>query len=245
MRITFLFSYLVFLTACSLADFRFLVKLPAKNNHYKQGSYKGSYYIVKKGDTLDYIAYITNRSVDAIASANGIVNPNKIYVGQKLNLWFKTYVAPVYGVRQPSKTLSSPSIKVPPIIKPTPSNNTGIQWQWPTKGKIVANFSNEDSGNKGIDIAGIEGQEIAASADGKVVYSGSALRGYGNLLIIKHNNDYLSAYAHNESLLVEENQVVKKGQKIATMGSTGADSVRLHFEIRYRGQSVNPNRYLP
>ncbi len=100
-------------------------------------------------------------------------------------------------------------------------------------------------GNKGIDIAGSKGQAIIATADGRVVYAGNALRGYGNLIIIKHNDDYLSAYAHNDTMLVREQQEVKAGQKIATMGSTGTSSTRLHFEIRYKGKSVNPLQYLP
>ncbi|RJG39995.1 peptidoglycan DD-metalloendopeptidase family protein [Motilimonas pumila] len=118
-------------------------------------------------------------------------------------------------------------------------------WQWPTSGKIIQGFSSSEQGNKGIDIAGKRGQVVKAAANGKVVYAGSALRGYGKLIIIKHNEDYLSAYAHNNKLLVKEQQTVKVGQQIAEMGSTGTTNVRLHFEIRYRGKSVNPMRYLP
>lgn len=118
-------------------------------------------------------------------------------------------------------------------------------WRWPTDGKVIENFGASEGGNKGIDIAGSKGQAIIATADGRVVYAGNALRGYGNLIIIKHNDDYLSAYAHNDTMLVREQQEVKAGQKIATMGSTGTSSTRLHFEIRYKGKSVNPLRYLP
>ena len=118
-------------------------------------------------------------------------------------------------------------------------------WLWPTKGRIIAKFSRGEQGNNGIDIAGQRGQDIIATASGQIVYAGNALRGYGNLIIIKHNDDYLSAYAHNESLFVKEGQTVKAGQKIASMGSSGTSSVRLHFEIRLRGKSVNPQRYLP
>lgn len=110
---------------------------------------------------------------------------------------------------------------------------------------MVDNFSTAEGGNKGIDISGSRGQSILAAADGRIVYAGNALRGYGNLIIIKHNDDYLSAYAHNDSMLVAEQQEVKAGQKIATMGSTGTTSVRLHFEIRYKGKSVNPLQHLP
>jgi len=118
-------------------------------------------------------------------------------------------------------------------------------WRWPTDGNVIDNFSATEGGNKGIDIAGSKGQAIVATADGRVVYAGNALRGYGNLIIIKHNDDYLSAYAHNDTMLVREQQDIKAGQKIATMGSTGTSSTRLHFEIRYKGKSVNPLRYLP
>ncbi|PHM35715.1 lipoprotein NlpD [Xenorhabdus innexi] len=122
-----------------------------------------------------------------------------------------------------------------------PINN----WRWPAEGKILEGFSDSQGGNKGIDIAGNRGQPVFATASGKVVYAGNALRGYGNLIIIKHDDDYLSAYAHNDTMLVREQQDVQAGQKIATMGSTGTSSVRLHFEIRYKGKSVNPLRYLP
>ncbi|CAI0925413.1 murein hydrolase activator NlpD [Serratia ficaria] len=133
-----------------------------------------------------------------------------------------------------------------PPVSSTVSNSAPVSaWRWPTDGKIIDNFSSSEGGNKGVDIAGSRGQSIFATADGRVVYAGNALRGYGNLIIIKHNDDYLSAYAHNDTMLVREQQEVKAGQKIATMGSTGTSSVRLHFEIRYKGKSVNPLRYLP
>ncbi|MEH2922447.1 murein hydrolase activator NlpD [Samsonia erythrinae] len=127
------------------------------------------------------------------------------------------------------------------------SSNTAAvgNWRWPTDGKVIDSFSATEGGNKGIDIAGSRGQPITATASGRVVYAGNALRGYGNLIIIKHNDDYLSAYAHNDTMLVREQQDVTAGQKIATMGSTGTSSVRLHFEIRYKGKSVNPLRFLP
>jgi len=131
------------------------------------------------------------------------------------------------------------------VSSSTPKNDKVTKWLWPTKGRVIKNFSAGDQGNRGIDIAGQRGQSITSTAAGTVVYSGNALRGYGNLVIIKHNDNYLSAYAHNDRLLVHEGQSVKAGQKIATMGSSGTNSVRLHFEIRYQGKSVNPKRYLP
>jgi lipoprotein NlpD len=131
------------------------------------------------------------------------------------------------------------------IIKSKSGNLKIRKWIWPTKGRIIRKFSIGDQGNKGVDIAGRRGQSVVSSAPGTVVYSGNALRGYGNLVIIKHNDKYLSAYAHNDRLLVKEGQNVKAGQKIATMGSSGTNKVRLHFEIRYQGKPVNPKRYLP
>lgn len=142
-------------------------------------------------------------------------------------------------------TITAP-VTVPPTVSSTTNSTTLVgSWRWPTDGKIIDNFSAAEGGNKGIDIGGSRGQPVVATAAGKVVYAGNALRGYGNLVIIKHNDDYLSAYAHNDTMLVREQQEVKAGQKIATMGSTGTSSVRLHFEIRYKGKSVNPLRYLP
>ncbi|WP_042860875.1 murein hydrolase activator NlpD [Dickeya sp. NCPPB 3274] len=132
-----------------------------------------------------------------------------------------------------------------PTTEPTQTNTAIASWRWPTDGKVIDSFSSSEGGNKGIDIAGSRGQSVIATASGRVVYAGNALRGYGNLIIIKHNDDYLSAYAHNETMLVREQQEVKAGQQIATMGSTGTSSVRLHFEIRYKGKSVNPLRFLP
>ena len=119
-----------------------------------------------------------------------------------------------------------------------------LEWGLPARGKLIAGFS-KSANRKGIDIAGARGQAITASAAGKVVYAGSGLRGYGKLVIIKHNATYLSAYAHNERILVKEGQSVRKGQQIAEMGNTDADQVKLHFEIRRQGKPVDPARYLP
>lgn len=132
-----------------------------------------------------------------------------------------------------------------PIINSKTRKVSGVTWSWPTSGRVVEQFSTAEQGNKGLDIEGKRGQAIFSAADGQVVYSGNALRGFGNLVIINHSNEFLSAYAHNDALLVKEGQKVKRGQQIARMGNTDASSVRLHFEIRYRGQSVNPINYLP
>lgn len=146
-----------------------------------------------------------------------------------------------------SSTVSTTTVvaKNPVIVSGSTRKVSGVTWMWPAKGSVIESFSLSEQGNKGIDIGGTRGQQILAAADGQVVYAGNALRGYGNLIIINHANEFLSAYAHNDVLLVTEGQTVKRGQQIARMGSTDAKSVRLHFEIRYRGQSVNPVNYLP
>lgn len=125
----------------------------------------------------------------------------------------------------------------------TADSSDDVPWSWPANGKIVGTFS--ENGSKGIDIAGRAGDPVVAAGDGKVVYSGTGLRGYGKLVIIKHNNTYLSAYAHNQNIMVKEGQSVTKGQKIAEMGSTDADQVKLHFEVRRQGKPVDPLKHLP
>ncbi len=137
---------------------------------------------------------------------------------------------------------SNTEVKPNTDVKPSTDSNEDIDWAWPTKGKVVANFN--EASNKGLDIAGSTGQAITAAAAGKVIYSGSDLRGYGKLVIIKHNANYLSVYAHNSLILVKEGQQVSRGQKIAEMGNTDSNSVKLHFEIRRQGKSVDPSKYL-
>lgn len=129
-----------------------------------------------------------------------------------------------------------------PAEAPAASEEDSVSWMWPAEGKIVAAF---DEGKKGIDIAGKNGQQVVAAGSGRVMYAGSGIRGYGNLVIVKHTSNLLSAYAHNKTILVKEGQVVNKGQKIAEMGSSDADAVKLHFEIRQQGKPVDPSKFLP
>jgi len=143
----------------------------------------------------------------------------------------------------PAVAATAPS-KVTIASARQPDDESPLEWGMPTNGKLVAGFSENDN-RKGVDIVGQRGQAVVASAAGKVVYSGSGLRGYGKLVIIKHNKTYLSAYAHNDQILVKEGQNVNKGQKIAEMGNTDADQVKLHFEIRKLGKPVDPAKYLP
>jgi lipoprotein NlpD len=130
------------------------------------------------------------------------------------------------------------------VVPTRPDDDSPLEWGMPTNGRLIAGFSENDN-RKGVDIVGQRGQSVVASAAGKVVYSGSGLRGYGKLIIIKHNKTFLSAYAHNDQILVKEGQSVSKGQKIAEMGSSDADQVKLHFEIRKLGKPVDPAKYLP
>jgi lipoprotein NlpD len=128
-------------------------------------------------------------------------------------------------------------------VAPAVGNDEGLGFIWPASGNLLAGF--DDVKNKGLDIGGKAGDPVLAAADGHVVYAGAGLRGYGNLIILKHNNTFLTAYAHNQALLVKEDQKVNKGQKIAEMGKTDADRVKLHFEIRRQGKPVDPAKYLP
>jgi lipoprotein NlpD len=145
------------------------------------------------------------------------------------------------------RTEPKPEPKPPAPAAPAPAtagDGDALDWSWPAKGKIIAGFS-ETANLKGIDIAGSAGQAVNASAAGRVVYAGTGLRGYGKLIIIKHNATFLSAYAHNREILVKEGQQVARGQKIAEMGNTDADQVKLHFEIRRQGKPMDPTKYLP
>ena len=147
----------------------------------------------------------------------------------------------------PSPVASAPTPAPPPVAAPEPEkpaavDNEDVEWIWPVKGKVIAPFSESA---KGMDIGGRKGAPVLAAAAGRIVYAGTGLRGYGKLVIIKHNDTWLSAYAHNDNIVVKEQQDVRKGQKIAEMGSTDADQVKLHFEVRRQGKPVDPARILP
>lgn len=205
------------------------------------GSYSGSTYTVKRGDTLSRISRITGTSVRDLASMNGISPPYTIEVGQRLKV--NGSESSASSSKASTKTAKvTPSSAVPQSSWPPVGQRC---WRWPTSGKVIMGYSTSDGGNKGIDIAGSRGQPIYAAGSGKVVYVGNQLRGYGNLIMIKHSEDYITAYAHNDTMLVNNGQNVKAGQKIATMGSSDADSVRLHFQLRYRATAIDPLRYLP
>ena len=211
---------------------------------------KPGFYTVKPGDTLIRIGLDSGQNWRDITRWNGIENPNLIEVGQVLRV-----TPPVNEPTARAVAASQPPVStaLPPQAQaqtqptpPAPSNSGSdeeLAWLWPVPGTPMASF--DEVKNKGIDIAGRAGEPVLASADGRVVYAGSGLRGYGNLVILKHNNTFLTAYAHNQTLLVKEDQAVRRGQKIAEMGSSDADRVKLHFEIRRQGKPVDPLKYLP
>lgn len=233
--------------------------MPGSENAGKPG-----YYSVRAGDTLTKIALDHGQAWRDIAKWNGLDNPNVIEIDQVLRVVPPTGEAgtsrqaankPATG-SAPAMTSSSAGTPAAsastassaPAASPATSSSAnsaddGLGFAWPHPGQVIAGF--DEAKNKGLDFAGKAGDPVLAAADGKVVYAGSGLRGYGNLVILKHNNTYLSAYAHNQTLLVKEDQNVTKGQRIAEMGNTDADRVKLHFEIRKQGKPVDPSKYLP
>ena len=234
--------------------------LPGAENAGKPG-----YYTVKAGDTLIRIGLENGQGWKDIARWNNLDNANLIEVGQVLRVAppsataatetgvvarpvASSAVVPASAASTP-KPAASAAVAVPaPIPAPTSaaaaaSSEDDVPFIWPASGPLLAGF--DEARNKGYDISGKAGDPVLAAADGRVVYAGAGLRGYGNLVILKHNNTFLTAYAHNQALLVKEDQTVRRGQKIAEMGSTDADRVKLHFEIRRQGKPVDPVRYLP
>jgi len=220
-------------------------------------------YQVKRGDTLYSIAFRFGWDWRALAARNAIAQPYLIRVGQIIRFDGQPASRPpvvastpvvVAPARRPSTPISSnpAPIQAPAPVKTAPSisalpptQRSASGWLWPSNGAVIGRFSSNGSLNKGIDIGGELGQPVLAASDGSVVYAGSGLRGYGELIIIKHSDTYVSAYGHNRRLLVQEGQQVKAGQKIAEMGSTGTDRVKLHFEVRRQGKPVDPLQYLP
>ena len=222
---------------------------------------KPGYYTVKQGDTLIRIGLDQGQNWRDIVKWNNLDNPNNIEVGQVLRVQAPNsnastnasatdnnavLVRPVASASQPSNATSTPAPgpNTAQTNKPLISEAADeIVFSWPANGALNAYF--DEIKNKGIDIVGKAGEPVLAAADGKVVYAGSGLRGYGNLIILKHNNTYLSAYAHNQTLLVKEDQSIKRGQKIAEMGNTDSDQVKLHFEVRKQGKPIDPVKMLP
>jgi lipoprotein NlpD len=233
--------------------------LPGWENAGKPG-----YYTVKPGDTLIRLGLENGQNWRDIARWSGLDNPNVIEVGQVLrvvppapdpNAVSVRPVAPAGRVesrpldaKPPAVGASAPAAPAPPPAS-APAAATArepdddLTWSWPAAGPVGTHF--DDSKSKGLAITGKAGDPVLAAADGRVVYAGAGLRGYGNLVIVKHNATYLTAYAHNQTLLVKEDQVVRRGQKIAEMGNSDADRVQLHFEIRRQGKPIDPAKLLP
>lgn len=206
----------------------------------------GRDYIVRRGDTLYSIAFTIRQDYRQLAHWNGIRSPYTIYVGQRLHLYPRSASKSQAPARSTSREPASRAPSAPaPSVTERPMPNAAVRsWRWPTRSQKVLSSYSPRNGREGIDIAGRRGDAIYAAAAGRVVYAGSGLRGYGRLIIIKHNNTYLSAYAHNDRLLVSEGQDVGSGQKIAEMGNSGTDRFKLHFEIRKDGTPVDPLKYL-
>jgi len=240
--------------------------MPGAENAGKPG-----YYAVRSGDTLTKIALEHGQAWRDIARWNGLDNPNLIEVDQVLRVVPPSVdLANRASAAKPAATSTSnpgsnpasspasnavtnpvmnpvmnPNVNAAPAAAPlnAATNDDSLVFAWPHPGQVLSGF--DETKNKGLDFAGKAGDPVLAAADGKVVYAGSGLRGYGNLVILKHNNTYLTAYAHNQTLLVKEDQTVQKGQRIAEMGSSDADRVKLHFEIRKQGKPVDPAKLLP
>lgn len=229
-------------------------------------------YYVAKGDTLYGIAFRFSMDVPTLARFNRLKKPYTIYPGQILNLnqslqmssadsklvrtgsqKTKPKSGKIKRQNSPNNSAKGSSQSAPKTKKITASKKTTAYpksndrgWMWPVKGQVIAKFSTSKTKklNKGIDISAPVGTAVRSSRSGSVVYAGSRLKGYGKLIIVKHNNSYLSAYAHNQSILVKEGDRVKQGQKIATLGSSASNKPKLHFEIRKSGKPVDPLKYL-
>jgi lipoprotein NlpD len=249
LSLLFVASLLVLASGCSTPRTK-----PANVTDRTSGSSEESappgYYRVKKGDTLARIAIDHGQSPKDVIAWNNLSNPNQIEVGDLI------LIKPPAGSKPVAKPIPKPAVMSTANDAPTPKANEGIKanaapeavvaepgirLSSPAKGAVTGTYS---EANKGIDIAGKLGDPVLAASGGKVVYAGNSLRGYGNLVIVKHDNTYLTAYAHNSKLLVKEGDTVTKGQKIAEMGDTDANAVKLHFELRVNGKPVNPQPYL-
>jgi lipoprotein NlpD len=222
------------------------------------------YYTVRSGDTLYSIAFRHGLDYRDLARWNHIANPARIYPGQRLQLYAGGATRTARSAQSPAQSKTASSTRTTPVQPPpsgTPAEATAanaasapppartagppIEWSWPAAGAVVARFGETAATGKGIEIGGRIGDDVRAAAPGRVVYTGSGLIGYGKLIIIKHDDTYLSAYGHNDTLLVEQGADVAAGQRVATMGQGPGNRPLLHFEIRIDGKPVDPLQYLP
>lgn len=242
--------------------------LPGSENAGKPG-----YFTVRPGDTLYRIAIEHGQTARDVQAWNQLANPNMIEVGQVLRITAPVGMTPSASPAPVSTATAAAVVPAGVVARPLGSVETlppatgalpgavpatapvagpvappvkpgeGVEFIWPARGNVIATF--DEAKNKGVSVSGRVGDPVLAAADGRVVYAGAGLRGYGNLIILKHNDTFLTAYAHNQALLVREDQAVKQGQRIAEMGSSDADRVKLHFEVRREGKPVDPLHYLP
>lgn len=256
-----IFALSAFLSACNTSAIY-------QDDSYNPPVYWGQ-HVVKRGETLYSIAWRYGRDYRELGNANGITSPYLIREGQVLRLDLRGTVtttgqtgsvasssgsaasrpAARPPVSRPPAPVQQPVVTRPPVSSGAQADRTqvvsNIEWRWPHSGTVIAGYSTTGKVNKGLDIAGNSGDQIRAAASGSVVYAGSGLLGYGNLIIVNHNEHFLSAYAHNRNILVQEGQNVQAGQVIAELGSSGTDRPKLHFEIRKNGNPVDPAQYLP
>ena len=237
----------VLLAACSSNVVRSPQATDGKSNSVSSGR-SGASVVVERGDTLYSIARRNQVAVSDLARWNNLPEPYTIYPGQRLWLGQSggkrgTATAPTRTVVAP-KSQAGSSTPAPAPVPKAPASS-GFAWRWPAQGVLLSSYVDGNATRQGIAIGGSSGQPVVAAADGVVVYSGAGLVGYGELIIVKHNDQWLSAYGHNRARLVNEGQLVKAGQQIAEMGRSGASRDMLHFEIRYTGKPVDPQAYLP
>ncbi|WP_408950594.1 peptidoglycan DD-metalloendopeptidase family protein [Lysobacter sp. Hz 25] len=203
----------------------------------------GATVVVQRGEGLYRIATNNGIQVADLAAWNGLSPPYTLYPGQRLRLYPSSGgTRPSAGTPSSAGTSAPRPVPAAPVAAPI---NSGIRWRWPADGPLLSRYVANEPTKQGVDIAGSSGAAVRAAADGVVVYSGTGLVGYGELIIVKHNEQWLSAYGHNRKRLVNEGQVVKSGEQIAEMGRSGAARDMLHFEVRYNAKPVDPLLYLP
>jgi len=241
-------------------------KKPSWTPDLSTGSVKSvsGYYRVKSGDTLFTIAFRYGLNYKDVAAINNIPAPYVIYPKQKIRLTGKPKAAssivkkstasetksintPIKTVKSNKKqsTVNKKNQITKRVSKSKTNSNKALNWVWPVTGKVIKGFSNKGVSSKGIDIKGEKNGKVVSASDGIVVYAGNGLIGYGNLVIVKHSDEYLSAYAYNQEILVKEQQKVKAGEKLAIIGGKGTQRSLLHFEVRKDGQPINPLKVLP
>jgi lipoprotein NlpD len=260
--LSFLFLLGAVLNGCSAPKRAVVVSLEQPSSKRIVNRSRYLYHRVRRGDTLYTIAWRYGLDYPDLARWNGIRYPYTIYPGQRLRLRGSASAAPAEQavVRKQEVVKKSPPSGVASAGSAQPGKRSDakqstiaktfaadrkLTWHWPAKGKVLQRYAKGDPARKGIKISGRLGQPVVAAESGKVVYAGSGLIGYGRLIIIKHNKNYLSAYGYNRKLLVKEGEVVKRGQRVAEMGEQGGDRPKLHFEIRRNGTPVDPMRLLP